>query len=113
MRYHGIVLVPLCLFAGAVMAQSALNPTDTAEPHGNWTLQPAPPSSVEYRVGPPLTTTASTESPFRFRDSYPDSLTDHPAPRPTDREAVLGTDRPWAGGRPPLDCALTPHDPQC
>jgi hypothetical protein len=113
MRYRGILLFPWWLFAGVVLGQSAVSSPDTGDQRGNWALQPAPSAAVDYRLGPPVTNAVPPETPFQFRDSYPDNLVDHPAPSAMDREAVLGMDRPWADGRPPVDCALTPHDPKC
>lgn len=114
MRYRSILFFPLWLCAGVALAQSSpVGSAAAGDQHGNWALQPAPSGSVAYQLAPPVTTSAPKESPFRFHDPRSGSLVDHPAPSAMDREAVLGTDRPWADGRPPVDCAMTPHAPTC
>lgn len=111
MRYRRIMLVFMGLLVTATAAQTA-TPVTTPGLDGSWALQPAPASSVEYRRGSPLIP-SSEESPFRFSDGNEGGVLNEPPPRPMDRAAVLGTDRAWLGGRPPLDCAMTPRDARC
>ncbi|MHB1058702.1 MAG: hypothetical protein ACYC0F_12575 [Rhodanobacter sp.] len=108
MRYRRIMLVFMGLLVTATAAQTTTPVTAT----GSWALQPAPASSVEYRRGSPLMPSLR-ESPFRFSDNNEGGVLNELPPRPMDRAAVLGTDRAWLGGRPPLDCAMTPRDARC
>ena len=107
MRYRRIMLVAAWLSAGAALAQA---PSDSG---GNWTLRPALAGAVEYRLGPPAVLAKAQRSPFRFSDGREGDVLNKPPPRPMDRAAVLGTERAWVGGRPPLDCAITPLDARC
>lgn len=107
MRYRRIMLVSAWLAAGAALAQA---PSGSPE---DWTLQPAAASPVEYRLGSPTVLAESKKSPFRFSDGREGGVLNKPPPRPMDRAAVLGTERAWLGGRPPLDCAMTPVDARC
>jgi hypothetical protein len=109
MRYHQIMLACAWLASSAALAQTP-TPTGSAD---DWVLQPAAASSSDYRSGLPGVPGAKAESPFRFSDGSGRGLLDKPPPQPTDRDFVLGTGRAWLGGRPPLDCAVTPHDPRC
>ena len=107
MRYRRIMLVAAWLTAGAALAQV---PSGS---HEDWALQPAAASPVHYRLGSPTVLAASKKSPFRFSDGSDGGVLNKPPPRPMDRAAVLGTERVWVGGRPPLDCAMTPMDARC
>ncbi|MBT2143385.1 MULTISPECIES: hypothetical protein [unclassified Rhodanobacter] len=107
MRYRRIMLVAAWLTAGAAMGQV---PSGSRE---GWTLQPTATSPARYRLGSPTVLAASTKSPFRFSDGSDGGVLNKPPPRPMDRAAVLGTERAWVGGRPPLDCAMTPMDARC
>ncbi len=80
---------------------------------GDWAVQPAAGHSSDYRSGTPSVPGDSKSSPFRFSDGREGSMLNKPPPLATDRDAVLGTGRPWMGGRPPLDCAMTPIDARC
>jgi hypothetical protein len=107
MRYRRIMLVAAWLTAGAAMGQV---PSGS---HEDWALQPTATSPARYRLGSPTVLAASTKSPFRFSDGSDGGVLNKPPPRPMDRAAVLGTERAWVGGRPPLDCAMTPMDARC
>jgi hypothetical protein len=113
MRYRSIMFLLLWLFAAAALAQSPVDASATPAQSDQWNLPAAPSPSVDYRRSATSRASASTESPFRFGDSHPGGPADQAPPSAMDRAAVLGTDRPWAGGRPPVDCALTPHAPTC
>lgn len=107
MRYRRIMLVAAWLSAGAALAQS---PSDAREV---WALRPVATGTVEYRLGSTIVLADSGSSPFRFSDGREGGVLNKPPPRPMDRSAVLGTERAWVGGRPPLDCAMTPLDARC
>jgi hypothetical protein len=111
MRYRWIMLVFIGLLVTATAAPAS-TPVTTPGLDGSWALQPAAASSVEYRRRSPVIP-GSEKSPFRFSDGSEGSVLNEPPPRPMDREAVLGTGRAWLGGRPPLDCAMTPRDARC
>jgi len=106
MRYRRIMLVAAWLTAGTALAQA---PSGSRE---NWALQTAA-SPARYRLGSPVVLAESKKSPFRFSDGSDGGVLNKPPPRPMDRAAVLGTERAWVGGRPPLDCAMTPMDARC
>ncbi|HEY8586476.1 MAG TPA: hypothetical protein VIL60_07050 [Rhodanobacter sp.] len=78
-----------------------------------WVVPPTAASSVEYRSGLPVATLDGKASPFRFRDGNQGGVLNRPPPRPMDRDVVLGAERAWVGGRPPLDCAMTPMNARC
>jgi hypothetical protein len=107
MRYRRIMLVAAWLTAGTALAQA---PSDAREA---WAWRPAAVGAVEYRLGSPTVLADAGSSPFRFSDGRERDLVNKPPPRPMDRAAVLGTERGWVGGRPPLDCAMTPMDARC
>jgi len=106
-RYRRMMVLSSWLVAGVALAQ--VPPSSASD----WTLQPAPSASGDYRAGARLVPGASGSSPFRFSDGREGSVLNKPPPQATDRDAVLGTGRPWLGGRPPLDCAMTPLDARC
>ncbi|AGG87985.1 hypothetical protein [Rhodanobacter denitrificans] len=107
MRYRRIMLVTAWLSAGTALAQA---PSDSS---ADWSLRPAAVGAVEYRLGSPMVLADAGSSPFRFSDGREGDVLNKPPPRPMDRAAVLGTERAWVGGRPPLDCAMTPLDARC
>ncbi len=77
-------------------------------------LQPvASSTSSDYRAGSLSVPGDANTSPFRFSDGREGDAWNKAPPRPMDRDAVLGTERAWLGGRPPLDCAMTPLDARC
>jgi|GEM_PF-2438956 len=53
------------------------------------------------------------KSPFKFKDGKGDGPMGQPPPSAHDKAAVMGEDRAWQNGRPPVDCAMTPQDPTC
>lgn len=110
MRYRHILFVSAWLVATAATAQ-ATGPTPGAR--ADWTQQPAATSAVDFRLGSPTVLEPAGKSPFRFSDGSEGGVSNQPPPRAMDREAVLGTERAWLGGRPPLDCAMTPLDARC
>lgn len=107
MRYPYILLAGAWLTASAAIAQTQVVPSD------DWTLHTATTPSLDHQNALPGVPGVARTSPFRFSDGDGGGLLSRPPPRPTDRDAVLGTGRAWLGGRPPLDCAVTPHDARC
>lgn len=110
MRFRRIILVATWLVAGTAVAQIS-EPAPASSARARLQLQ-VPASPIEYRLGPPRRADRP-RSPFRFVDGGEGSVLNQPPPRPSDRDAVLGTERAWVGGRPPLDCAMTPMDAKC
>lgn len=107
MRDRRIICLLACLIAGAATAQTP------AASHDDWTLQPAASSSSDYRADSLSVPGDPARSPFHFSDSRVGDALNKAPPRPMDRDAVLGNERAWLGGRPPLDCAMTPLDARC
>lgn len=107
MRYRSILWVSAWLLGGAALAQAPPGSDDIwGKP------EPAANATAFLPVAPSLPG-ATGRSPFRFTDGREGSVLNLPPPQPSDRDAVLGTGRPWMGGRPPLDCAITPLDAKC
>ncbi len=110
MRSRRFVLIPAMLMASATLAQTS--PSTSPRPPDRWTVAPVAAGSVDYRSDRPLVVKAP-RSPFKFRDPDEGSLLNKPPPRAMDRAAVMGTERAWFDGRPPLDCAQTPLNAKC
>ena len=110
MRSRRLVFVPAMLMASAALAQTS--PSAPSHPVARWMTAPATTGPVDYRSDRPLVANA-TQSPFKFRDPDEGSLLNKPPPRAMDRAAVMGTERAWFDGRPPLDCAQTPLNAKC
>lgn len=109
MHYRGSVFLAAWLVTGAVMAQAVPAVPTTGYP---WTLPQPAPGTVTYRHGSPWVAEAAA-SPFRFRDPDENGPLHVPPPSAMDRAAVMGAERAWTNGRPPLDCARTPMDAAC
>lgn len=109
MRYRRLVFAPSMLMAMVTLAQTS---PSAPPPPDRWTVAPASTDAVDYRSGRPLVVNAP-QSPFKFRDPDEGTLLTKPPPRAMDRAAVMGTERAWFDGRPPLDCAQTPLNAKC
>jgi len=112
MRYRFLVFATAWLFATLAMAQ-----TSTLASSGqsdSLASRPAAASSTSYRSHAP-TVTAADRVHFKFKDRQQDQQgpLSQPPPSAMDKAAVMGTDRPWQDGRPPVDCMQTPMDPTC
>lgn len=107
MRYRRIICLLAWLLAGAATAQTP------STSHDDWTLQPAASHSSDYRTESLSVPGDPKNSPFHFSESRTGDALKRAPPRPMDRDAVLGNERAWLGGRPPLDCAMTPLDARC
>jgi hypothetical protein len=99
------------LFAAAVAAQTV--PPASSGASDSWTAHPAAAASASdfrdhaSREAPP------TREHFKFKRREPSGPMSQPPPSANDKAAVMGTDRPWQSGRPPVDCAQSPMDPTC
>ncbi|MFK2929612.1 hypothetical protein [Dyella agri] len=105
MRIRSLVFLSLCLPAFTVVAQTA---SDQFAP-------PAPTASVAPAHGNASLGGDATAkpSPFKFKSERKAWEPEPPPPRANDQNAVMGTERPWQNGQPPVSCAQTPHDPAC
>ena len=104
MRILNLVASPLCLLAFAATAQTAPDQWARVAPAASAAAQPH-----DYAVH----ATKAKPSPFKFKEPRKAWEKEPPPPRANDQNAVMGTQRPWQNGRPPVDCAQTPHDPAC
>ncbi|CAM5245474.1 hypothetical protein [Rhodanobacter lindaniclasticus] len=109
MRKVSSLLLPLCLVSVAALAQSA--PPAASD---QW-QQPATSASVAAHAATPLPggDAAAKPSPFKFKGERKAWTDEPPPPQANDKAAVMGKQRPWQNGRPPLDCAARPRDPAC
>lgn len=110
MRYRSVGLMGGLLMAMAVGAQTV--PAGGSGGSDVWTSRSAAASSASYPAGSVLDRNVHA-GPFKFRQRGARGALDQPPPRATDKAAVMGTERAWQNGRPPLDCAQTPMDPAC
>ncbi|MEO8778583.1 MAG: hypothetical protein ABI389_07910 [Rhodanobacter sp.] len=100
------------LLAGTAAAQIGM-PSQTAQ-NDRWEAVPAAASSSSYPAERLLPSAAGTaNSPFHFKQTAQRGPAHNPPPQANDKAAVMGQQRPWQNGRPPVDCALEPRDPAC
>jgi hypothetical protein len=109
MRYRLVVLLPVLWLAAVATAQTV--PAPATADHLRLTL---PPGMT------PLPTDKTTVGAgnrraihFRFDAGKRSDLLQRPPPRPMDQAVVMGKQRPWLAGKPPVNCAFTPMDPLC
>ncbi|MBD8880576.1 hypothetical protein IHE49_08775 [Rhodanobacter sp. 7MK24] len=105
MRIRSLALLSLCLPSLAATAQTASD---------QWTT-PAPAASIAtaHDFRSQGDDAAAKPSPFKFKAERKTWEEEPPPPRANDQNAVMGTERPWQNGQPPVSCAQTPHDPAC
>jgi hypothetical protein len=112
MLLRGPLLICALGLAGSVAAQSAA-PSQTTG-NDRWEPATAATSSTAYRADRLLPGTARTsESPFHFREPSTRGPAYKPPPQANDKATVMGKQRPWQNGRPPVDCSIDPRDPAC
>ncbi len=99
----------MLLIASAAMSQSA--PPPTTNGNDNWSSHPAASAST-YSAHPSMKPSQPKEH-FKFKDRGDTGPSSAPPPSANDKSSVMGSDRAWQDGRPPLDCAQTPQDPKC
>lgn len=112
MPYRRITLFSALLVSAVAAVAAAQAIPSTPSPGYNWTLKQASTDTIDYRRGTSIIANPS-DSPFRFRDPNEGSPLNVPPPSAMDRAAVMGIERAWTDGRPPLDCARTPMDAAC
>jgi hypothetical protein len=110
MRYGLCAMVSMMLFASAAMSQSV--PPAPSQASDSWTSRPAE-SSTSYVNGHSAMDAPKTKDHFKFKDRSYTGPASEPPPGANDKASVMGKDRAWQSGRPPLDCAQTPQDPKC
>lgn len=105
------LLIPCAmLVASAAIAQTA--PTTHTTTNDQWKAVPATASSSSYPAHAQLPGDDG-HSPFHFKQSAKTGPAYAPPPQPNDKATVMGKQRPWENGRPPVDCRLDPRDPVC
>jgi hypothetical protein len=98
--------------AGVAHAQTA-TPSQAGRNEGPQ-LVPAASGSSDDAAARLLPGTARTgNNPFHFRQPVKRGPAYNPPPQANDKATVMGQQRPWQNGRPPVDCALEPRDPTC
>ncbi|HWU76642.1 MAG TPA: hypothetical protein VN043_09060 [Rhodanobacter sp.] len=110
MKFRVLLIPCLALIASAVLAQTA--PPAQTPPSDQWHAVPASASSSSYRTHSSLPGD-DRRSPFKFKQPGKRGPAYEPPPQANDKAAVMGKQRPWQNGRPPVDCALEPRDPAC
>jgi hypothetical protein len=108
-RYRICAGLSTLLFASVAMSQTATPPITNA--NDNWASHPATSSSTFSAH--PSTQASQPKEHFKFKDRSNMGPSSAPPPSANDKSSVMGSDRAWQDGRPPLDCAQTPQDPKC
>ena len=109
MKFQALLISCGLLLAAVVAAQSA--PPGASPQDDRWT-PPAANSSTHFNAEPALPGSAG-KSVFQFKQTEPRGPASNPPPQANDKAAVMGKQRPWQNGRPPVDCASQPRDPAC
>jgi hypothetical protein len=109
MHFRRVLMASTWLLATAAMAQT---PPAASGQSDSWAARPASASSAGFRGHAAVAATPAS-SPFKFKDRQRTGPADQPPPGANDKAAVMGTDRAWQNGRPPVNCAQTPMDATC
>jgi hypothetical protein len=111
MPYRLYALACLVMMSSGAMAQSvAPAPSQSSD---SWTSHPAE-ASTTFVNGRSELDTPKPKEHFKFKDSRsPSGPANQPPPGANDKAAVMGKDRDWQNGRPPVDCAQSPHSAGC
>ncbi len=112
MWFRARLILCTALLAGVASAQTA-TPSQAAQ-NDRWSATPAVAGSSNYRADRSLPGTGGTRSsPFHFKQPVKHGPAYKPPPQANDKATVMGRQRPWQNGRPPVDCALEPRDSAC
>ena len=112
MCFRASLILCAMLLAGTAAAQ-AVTPSQTGH-NDRREAVPAVASSSSYPAERSLPGTAGTaNSPFRFKQTARRGPAYKQPPQASDKAAVMGQQRPWQNGQPPVNCALEPRDPAC
>jgi hypothetical protein len=109
MHIRRILVASTWLLAAAAMAQT---PPAASSQSDSWAAPPASAGSAGFHGRAAVAATPAS-SPFKFKDRQWTGPADQPPPGANDKAAVMGTDRAWQNGRPPVNCAQTPMDATC
>lgn len=112
MRYRLALIASISLMAAMAMAQTS--PPAPSNQSDSWKAHPAVAGSSSYRSQ--SSAEAPARSHFKFRERGQGGALNplnQPPPSANDKAAVMGKDRAWQNGRPPVDCAQTPMDSAC
>ena len=110
MRYRLCAMVSMMLFASTTMAQSV--PSAPPQASDSWASHPAA-ASTTYVNDHSAAGEPKTKEHFKFKQRSSMGPADQPPPSANDKAAVMGKDRDWQDGRPPVDCAASPHTSGC
>lgn len=112
MVFRGLLMLCATLPAGAFAAQTAAPSQNTQNDH--WDTTPAAASSSSYRADRSLPGSGTSgHSRFHFKQPAKRGPAYEPPPQANDKAAVMGEQRPWQNGQPPVNCAVDPRNPVC
>ncbi|HEY0197000.1 MAG TPA: hypothetical protein VGC19_00490 [Rhodanobacter sp.] len=110
MRYRVCATVSMLLLASAAMAQSV--PPAPSSANDNWSSHPAE-AATTFVNGHSAMEAPKSKEHFKFKDRSMTGPASEPPPSANDKASVMGKDRDWQNGRPPVDCAQSPHSSGC
>ena len=112
MCFRASLILCTMLMAGTAAARTGT--PDQAGQNDRWEALPAAAGSSRYPADRLLPGTAGTaNSPFHFKQTGRSGPAYKPPPQANDKATVMGQQRPWQNGRPPVNCAVEPRDPAC
>ena len=111
MRFRGLLVLCATLLAGVAVAQSAA--PSQAQQDDRWEAVSATASSSNFHADMLPGTNGSSHNPFHFKEPAKRGPVDKPPPQANDKAVVMGQQRPWQNGQPPVNCLLEPRDPVC
>ncbi|MEO7066256.1 MAG: hypothetical protein ABI114_05080 [Rhodanobacter sp.] len=120
MMLRALLLPCVMLVASVAIAQTAAPiqpPAHAAAPSqtpstDQWQATPAVTSSSDYSAQAALSGD-DKQSPFQFKQPVKKGPAYALPPQANDKATVMGKQRPWQNGRPPVDCRYEPRDPVC
>lgn len=110
MRYGVIVFLSTWMIASAAIARTLPSPrTDSGD---SWAKPATASSAVNYRDSATVADKSSKDR-FKFKNNKRFYPVDQPPPGAMDKASVMGAQRPWQNGQPPVECAMTPQAAAC
>lgn len=111
MIFRVLLMLSATLVVTVAVAQTS--PVEYARSSDRRESAPATAASTGYRADRMLPGSDS-HGPFHFKQPARRGPAYAPPPQANDKAAVMGKQRPWQNGRPPVDCAMEPRDhPAC
>ncbi|MEO7068608.1 MAG: hypothetical protein ABI114_16985 [Rhodanobacter sp.] len=110
MMFRALLIPCAMLVASVTIAQTA--PATQTPTNDQWQAAPVAASSSDYSAHAALPGDAK-KSPFQFKQPVKKGPAYALPPKPNDKATVMGKQRPWQNGRPPVDCKDEPRDPVC